>query len=365
MRVTALIPLVFLTIAYAATAGEAPYPKGPTTPPETHFQGTCDSDPDGTKFAQKACYTVYDPGRSGFAPSYRPPTCDKLTSVTQDQKDILAKAYSRAPDYMKGKLCRLTQFFVTRYSSYGPTGWGFWEGPDRLPDSKAVYVAISDRDLTEKQSLVDVENQTIIDLLQAPRRDRKGLAKLKAESPSDPELAVLGEMAHELAHALIADANLDGIQPYHPRRRVSGPPKSLCFEDAFIHTSWDGDRFNRHLRRWVDFGNQYQNRAGNDDLKFNLERLRQDVRRGDFKTVNRVIGNVYSSKEFVSFEAVINPVDDAAEMYKFKVLADATANQKIGFTLGRRGINAFDLDSDILQKKVQCLGDVGFLSGQP
>jgi hypothetical protein len=33
--------------------------------------------------------------------------------------------------------------------------------------------------------------------------------------------------------------------------------------------------------------------------------------------------------------------------------------------LGRRGINAFDLDSDILQKKVQCLGDVGFLSGQP
>src|SRR3954462_15342792 len=102
MRATALIPLIFLTITYPAKAGPASYPQYPTTPPETHFQGTCDSDPDGTKFAEKACYTTfYHPGRSGFAPRYRPPTCDKSTPLTQAQKDILAKAYSRAPDYMK------------------------------------------------------------------------------------------------------------------------------------------------------------------------------------------------------------------------------------------------------------------------
>src|SRR4051812_22355228 len=111
MRPIAFIPLIFLVITCPATAAPpsykqsaAPsYPKDPTTPPETHFQGTCDSDPDGTKFAEKACYTKFgNPGDSGFAPRYRPPTCDKSKPLTQEQKAILAKAYSRAPDYMKG-----------------------------------------------------------------------------------------------------------------------------------------------------------------------------------------------------------------------------------------------------------------------
>jgi hypothetical protein len=369
MRAIALIPLIFLTITYSAKAAAAPYPEYPTTPPETHFQGTCVSDPDGTKFAEKACYTAFDPGRSGFAPFYRPPTCDKSTPVAQTQKDILAKAYSRAPDYMKGKLCRLTQLFVTRSPSWGPMGWGFWEGPDRLPDSKSVYVAISDRELTSKKSLMDVENQTIRDLLRYADGDTdkgRGLVRLKMGAALDPELTVLAELAHELGHALVADANMDGIKRYHPRRRVSGPPRNPCFEDAFILASWDEERFNRNLQRWVDFGNQYRNRAKNPDLKFSLERLRLDVGRGKFDAANRVIRDVYFSKEFVSFAAAINALEDVAETYKYKVLADATANQKVGFDLGGRDINVFDLlDSGVLQKKVQCLGDIGFLSGQP
>jgi len=370
MRATALIPLIFLTITYSAKAAAASYPEYPTTPPETHFQGTCVSDPDGTKFAEKACYiALYNPGRSGFAPFYRPPTCDKSKPVVQAQKDVLAKAYSRAPDYMKGKLCRLTQLFVTRSRSWGPMGWGFWEGPDRLPDSKSVYVAISDRELTSKKSFVDVENQTIRDLLRYSDEGTdkgRGLVQLKAGAALDPELTVLGELAHELGHALVADANMDGIKRYHPRRRVSGPPRSACFEDTFIQASWDQERFNRHLQRWVDFGKQYDNRAKNPDLKFSLERLRHDVGRGKVDIANRAIKDVYFSKEFVSFAAAINPLEDVAETYKFKVLADAMANQKAGFDLGGQDINMFDLlDSGVLQKKVQCLSDIGFLSGQP
>ena len=248
-------------------------------------------------------------------------------------------------------------------------GWGLWEGPDRLADSKSVYVAISDRELTSKKSFVDVENQTIADLLRYSDGDRdkgKGLVQLKTGAALDSELTVLAELAHELGHALVADANMDGIQRYHPRRRVSGPPRSACFEDAFIHASWDEERFNRHLQRWVDFGNQYHNRAKNPDLKFSLEQLRADVGRGKFDAANRVIGDVYSSKEFVSFAAAINALEDVVETYKYKVLADAMANQKVGFDFGGRSINVFDLlDSGVLQKKVQCLSDIGFLSGQP
>jgi hypothetical protein len=291
--------------------------------------------------------------------------------VAQAQKDILAKAYSRAPDYMKGKLCRLTQLFVTRSSASwrrAPTGWGFWEGPDRLPDSKSVYVAISDRDLTNKRSFVDVENQTVKDLLRYSDRDRekKGLVQLRSGAALDPELTVLGELAHELGHALVADANMDGIKRNHPRRRVSGPPRNTCFEQAFVQASWNEERFNRHLQRWVDFGNQYDNRAKNPNLEFSLERLRRDVARGKFDAANRVIKDVYSSKEFVSFAAAVNPLEDVAETYKFKVLADVVGKQRFGFELGGQSIDTFDLlDSGVLQKKVQCLSDIGFLSGQP
>ena len=366
MRATALIPLIFLTITCSAKAGQPSYPRYPTTPPETYFQGACDSDPDGAKFAEKACYTtVYHPNQSGYGPRYRPPTCDKSKPLTQEQKDILAKAYSRAPDYMKGKLCRLTQLFLTRSRSWwGPMGWGFWVGPDRLSGSKNIYVAISDQELTNKKSFVDVENQTNSDLLRAESRDNgKGLLRIKTGVALEPELAVLAELAHELGHVLVADANMDGIKRYHPRRRVSGPPRSACFESAFIQASWDAKRFNRRLQRWVDFGEQYGNRAKNPDLRFSLERLR-DARRGN--AANRLIKDVYSSKEFVSLAAAINPLEDVVETYKYKVLSDVMGNQKARFDVDGRDIAVFDfLDSGVLQKKVQCLSDFGFLSGQP
>ena len=46
----------------------------------------------------------------------------------------------------------------------------------------------------------------------------KGLATVRDDGPSDPELTVLAELAHELGHVLVADANMDGIKRYHPRR---------------------------------------------------------------------------------------------------------------------------------------------------
>ena len=366
MRATALIPLVFLTILYSAKAATPSFPH-PTTPPETHFRGTCVSDPDGTKFAEKACYTDFYPRDSGYAPRYRSPTCGKPAS--QAQKDVLAKAYVRAPDYMKSRLCRLTWLYLTETPSWGPMGWGFWEGPDRLPDSKSVYLAISERELTGKKSFVDVENQTIRDLLRYPDGDRdkrRGLVPLATGANPDLELTVLAELAHELGHALVADANMDGIKRYHPRRRVSGPPRSACFEDAFIHASWDERRFNRNLQRWVDFGNQYRNRLQNPDIRFSLDRLRRDVERGRFDVANRAVRDVYSSREFVSFAAAVNPLEDVVETYKYKVLADAMAGQKVEFDLGGRETKIFDLlDSGIIEKKVKCLRDIGFLSDQP
>jgi hypothetical protein len=380
MRPIALIPLIFLAITYSANAASQSYQqsaspsyqKYPTTPPETHFQGTCDSDPDGTKFADKACYTSFkNPGETVFAPRYRPPTCDKSRPLTQEQKSILAKAYSRAPDYMKGKLCRLTKVFVTGSQSWGPMGWGLWEGPDRLPGSKSVYVAISDRQLTGRSSFVDVENQTNRDLLRAGYHGKgkyhakgSGLVQLKGAAP-DPELAVLAELAHELGHALVADANMDGVNPRHPRRRVSGPPQNACYETAFL-PSWEEKLVNKRLRRWVDFGEQYGNRTKNDDLKFSLDHLRYQVRRGNFDAANRLIRGAYSSNEFVSFASMITIQEDIVELYKYKVLADVMGSQKGGFDVNGQPINVFDnLNSGVLKKKVQCLSDLGFLSGGP
>ena len=123
MKSSALIPLVVLIVAYSAQAAEKSYP---TDPPVSHFQGSCDSDPDGTMFAKRACYTTFDPGHAPFGPSYRPPTCDKSHTVTELQRELLAKAYSRAPDYVKAKLCRLTQLFVAEYSTGPWASWGLW-----------------------------------------------------------------------------------------------------------------------------------------------------------------------------------------------------------------------------------------------
>jgi hypothetical protein len=365
MKSSVLFSLIIITATCSAKAAEAPKP---TEPPVSHFQGTCEGDPDGRKFAEKACYTNYYPGDAGFGDRYRPPTCDKKHRVSEKQKEMLAKAYARAPDYVRAKLCRLTQLFVTKPTPGGPSGWGFWEGSDR-PPGKGVYLAIADRDLTSKKSVADVENETVQRLLgisDRGRRSRQRLLRLRSAEPSEPELTVLGELAHELGHVLLADANADGVYANHPRRQVSGPPKSTCFQDAFLNASWEPDSFRKDMRRWVAFGEQYQNKAKNPDAAFDLRRLKLAVRRGKLDAANDAIGGVLRSEEFVSTLARSNADEDFVETYKYKVLADAAPKLTIGIRLGGRDINTLRLlDSGALAKKVSCLRDLGLLSGTP
>lgn len=357
----------FLVLMMAACSVQAAKQRKPTEPPVSHFQGTCDSDPDGKKFAEKACYTSYYPGKyqsdPGKGPVYRHPTCDHRR-LSNRQREMLAKAYSRAPDYTKAKLCRLTQLFVTQAKPWGPWGWGFWEGPDH-PPGKGVYVAISESELATRKSIAETENETVEGLLRSRGRNRNArLLRLRSATPADPELTVLGELAHELGHALLADSNGDGVDAAHPRRKVSGPPQSPCFEDAFINASWNSPRFHQNMRRWVDFGEQYNNRPKNPDVS--LSRLRALVRKGETEAANDVIRSVYESREFAGPASIPNPMEDVAETYKYKVLADSTPNQAIEFRLGRRDVNVSDLlKSDILAKKIECLGALGFLTGQP
>jgi hypothetical protein len=387
MKSSALIPLVVLTAAYSAQAAESAYPAGP---PVSHFQGSCDSDPDGTKFAQKACYTTFDPGHAGVGSSYHRPACEKSAPVTERQRQILAKAYSLAPDYVKAKLCRLTLLFVVR--SYGGprSSWGFWEGSDRPPGT-GVFVAISEQELgaagprrhrgsgerdvasrvalaTEK-SVADAENEITGELLgftDSGRRHVPRMARLQTADPPDAALAALAALAHELGHALLADTNADGTDPGHPRRKVSGPPRSACFEDAFVGPSWDAERFHRNMRRWVDFGEQYNNRPKNPNVVFNVERVRNAVRQGKVDAANDLIRNVYDGTEFLSVNSIFNTWEDFADTFKYKVLADTKPNQSIGIRIRDRDINVLDrLKSDIPAKKVQCLGDLGLLTAQP
>jgi hypothetical protein len=365
MKLSALIPVLFLLAAHSAPATELPSKSRPIEPPVSHFKGICDTDGDGTKFADKACYTDYYPGDALKGSAYRPPVCQKK-AVSNAQKEVLAKIYSRSPDYLQARLCRLTQLFVTDSFPWGPAGWGFWEGPDRPPGT-GVYLAISARELEVKKSIAGAENETIDQLLgDAGRRRGPRLERLKADDTSDPVLTILAEISHEMGHVLLADANMDGTDPHHPRRQVSGPPRSTCFEDAFLNSSWSAEKFHQNMRRWVDFGRQYHNRQTNPDVEFSLERLRAEWRNGKVSDVNHVISNVYRSKEFASFAASINPWEDVAETYKYEVLADAMPDKKVGFSLGGQDINVFgSLGSGILSKKVQCLRDFGFLSDQP
>jgi hypothetical protein len=361
MKSSALIPLVFLTMACSVQAAELPAPAGP---PVTNFRGTCESDPDGTKFAAKACYTAYDPYYAGKKKNYKRPTCDATHPVNDLQRQILAKAYSRSPDYVKAKLCRLTKLFVTTYAGYG---WGFWEAPDR-PPSLGVYVAISERNLGGTKTLSEAEDEIVRELLNIPAGGRhvgRGLLRLQTADPTDPDLAVLAALAHELGHVLLADANVDGTDRRNPRTKLVGPPQSACFESAILD-SWDANLFHRHMQRWVLFGDQNHNRPKSHKIAFSLKRLQHFAHSGRFAAVNDVIRKVYDSKEFVSLPAAIRPEEDLIETYKYKVLMDATPNQPIVFRLGDREINVSDyLKSEVPAKKVDCLRDFGFLSGQP
>ena len=365
MKSSVLFPLIVIAATCSAKAAEKPKLD---QPPASHFQGTCESDPDGKKFAERACYTSYFPGDAGFGRRYHPPACDKKQKVSEKQKEMLAKAYARAPDYVRAKLCRLTQLFVTRPTPGGPFGWGFWEGPDR-PPGKGVYLAIADRDLTSNKSVAESENETVRRLLgmsDRGRRSRESLVRLRSDEPSDPELTVLGQMAHELGHVLLADTNADGVYANHPRRQVSGPPKSTCFQDAFLNASWEPNSFRKDMRRWIAFGEQYQNRAKNSDAAFDLRRLKAAVRRGNVDRANDAITGVLGSEEFVSPLARSNADEDFVETYKYKVLADAAPKLNVWLRVRGRDISTLRmLDSGALGKKVSCLRDLDLLSGTP
>jgi hypothetical protein len=364
MKPNVLFPLVLLFAGYSAQAADN---SRPTSSPVSHFQGTCDSDPDGKKFAGRACYTRDNPADAGYGDEYQRPACDNSRSVTEPQRQLLAKTYVRAPDYMKGKLCRLTQIFVTEDTTEGPWGWGYWEGSDR-PPGKGVYVAISGSELTATSSVAERENETV-DLLLGVRGEKKKearLARLRPQGASDPELAILGGLAHELGHALLADTNADGVDELHPRRLVSGPPQSSCFETAIIGTSWDPDRFHHNMTRWVAFGDQGHNRPKNRELRFNLNRLREQAERGRLDRTNDLLERIYRSPEFISPAAAIRPEEDFVETYKFKVLNDAAGGQPVEFRFGRQKVSVPDrLKSDVMDKKVECLRALDLLSGQP
>ncbi len=363
MKLNALFPFVLLVAGYSAQAAENPRP---TSAPVSHFQGTCESDPDGRKFAARACYTRDNPADAGYGAEYKRPACDKSVPVTPPQRQLMARTYVRAPDYMKGKLCRLTQIFVTEDNTEGPWGWGYWEGSDRPPGT-GVFVAISGSELKKVASVAERENETV-DLLLGVRGEKKKqarLVRLKPESARDPELAILGGLAHELGHALLADTNADGVDEHHPRREISGPPQSPCFEDAIIGTSWDADRFHHNMTRWVAFGDQGHNRPKNRELRFNLYRLRERAERGRFDRVNDLLERIYRGPEFVTVPAAIRPEEDFVETYKEKVLSDA-AGQSVEFRFGRQKISvSARLKSDVVDKKVECLRALGLLTGQP
>ena len=189
---------------------------------------------------------------------------------------------------------------------------------------------------------------------------------LRSTDPVDPELTVLAGLAHELGHALVADTNTDGFDENHPRREVSGPPQSKCFADAFIGASWDAERFRKSMRRWVDFGMQYGNRQKNPDVRYSLSRLRTLVGQGKFEEVNAKLRSVYRSREFVGVAASVSSWEDAVDTFKYKVLADVMPNQSIVFPLGDQDVNVLDLlKSGVVAKKVDCLRELGFFTGQP
>ena len=120
------------------------------------------------------------------------------------------------------------------------------------------------------------------------------------------------------------------------------------------------------MTRWVAFGDQGHNRPKNRQLRFNLNRLREQAERGRLDRTNDVLERIYRSQEFISPAAAIRPEEDFVETYKFKVLNDAAGGQPVEFRFGRQKVSVPDrLKSDVLNKKVECLRALGLLSGQP
>ena len=354
MKYLGLILLAGLVLMASAQARE---PSKPTKPPVSHFGGSCETDDDGKKFAAKVCYTSsypgdnYDPktGLPGRDKPYVSPACDESKQVTDDQRQVLARMYAVAPDYVKGRLCRLTKFFLTASGSPSDS-WGFWEPPDLSPN-RGVFIALSDRYVANDATLVGRKNELTRALLQAPEDPR--IPSFVASGPPDPSLAALSVAAHELAHVLLADTNADGVNARHPRRSVSGPPRSRCFESSFISASWNADRFHRSMRRWVGFNEAYGNKPKNVNLKNTM-------------SASDKLRAVYRSRHFVSYFAAVSPEEDFDETYTYKVLVDAKASLGINFPQDDRTMDVLALvKQPVPAKKIACLRRLGLLSAQP
>lgn len=365
MKSWAPIVLVGVMLAFSTQLADSARRPSLQAGSVNHFQGQCENDPDGTRFAAKACYLNYsrfDPARAGFGRLYHRPTCDRSKELPEPKKDVLARAYVLAPNYVKAKLCRLTQVFVTQPRDLWGS-WGFWEAPDRPPGT-GTFIAISD-DFIGKKSLAEEENDVLDKLLKLhvqPRSQR--LPYFATADASDPGAAMLAVFAHELGHILLADTDADGTDPRHPRRRVSGPPQSACFEHAFLGQSWNARIFHRHMRRWIPFAEQDHNRQRT--IVFSLKRLQREARARDYVEIGKEIMEVYQSREFVSPFAAVRPEEDFVETYKYKVLADVAGDLTIRFPIEGEDRKLSEVvRSPIIERKIRCIGDLGLLSGEP
>jgi hypothetical protein len=352
--------LVFAAAVAAMSLQATAAPRYPSPP--SHFQGPCEEDPDGRRFSANACYldkSRFDPARAGFGRFYRRPTCDLNKQLSDRQRELLARAYVLAPSYVKAKLCHLTRLFVIPSRKLWDS-WGFWEAPDRPPGS-GTFIAISDN-LIGENSIADEENELLDRLLRAKERPHPPLLPgLRAPADSDPGFSTLAALAHELGHILLADANADGTDPRHPRRRVSGPPKSACFEHAFLRQSWIPEIFHHHMQRWIVFGDQEHNRQRS--IRFNLAQLQEEARIGNYVAVSRAIGRMYRSQQFVSVFAAVRPEEDFVETYKYKVLTDVMPDLAVWLPADRQELRLADhVKSPSIERKIRCIGDLGLLS---
>jgi hypothetical protein len=333
--------------------------------PAGHFHGSCADDPGGTKFAARVCFTAFDPGQAKYDAAYRRPICDSGMAVTDRQREVLARAYRLAPEDMRLRLCQLTQIFV---ASASVGSWSFLEGRDRPPGT-GVYIGVSEWKLASDKSVADAENETIAELLGFSDSDHAQAARiprLHTSAPPDPGLTVLATLAHEVGHLLLSDSNADGSDPAHPRRKVSDPPPSACFEDSFLGLSWDAGTFHQHMRRFVGFGTQNRNRRTNPTLAFDVEQLRSAVQDGRFVPVIDAVHAVYRAREFVSFFAAVSPEEDFVETYKYHALAEAMRRQPLVIDLDGQEIDVLGyLAAPIPAAKLECLGKLGLLSNRP
>jgi hypothetical protein len=354
---------VSFIMACSAHAADASRRAKPSADANSAFRGKCETDRDGTKFAAKVCYLneSFNAINIPYGRDYQQPTCNRLIEISAGQKEILARAYRLAPNYAQGKLCRLTQLFLTKdpkdpIKGSAPWGWGLWEAPDR-PPGKSVFIAISDRYLAEVKSFGATETDVLARLLSIPSPIDEKIAP-RFGAADDPALTALGVLAHELGHVLLAVTNADGTDARHPRRKVRGAPISACFDKAFLAQSWDARRFRQSMDRWVDFGEQKSNRQKN--IRFNVTDLR-----GKADAANEAIKSVYRSREFVSAIAALRPEEDFVETYKYKLLADVKQPPTIGILGQARNVSLRNfLAAPVIKRKIECLRTLGVFAVQ-